>query len=45
LGTPNRSYLYAALEGATSTDADQSRRYVFEFSVIDEAFTGRVVPP
>jgi hypothetical protein len=41
--TPNRSYLYAALEGATLTDADQSRRYVFEFSTIDEAFTGRVL--
>ena len=39
--TPNGAYLYAALEGATVAEARSSRRLVFEFSVRDEAFTGR----
>ena len=41
--SPNGKFLYAALEGATVADAtvDPLRRYVFEFSVKDEAFTGR----
>jgi hypothetical protein len=41
--TPNRKYLYAALEGATLADPDRSRRYVYEFSTEDRAFTGRVL--
>jgi len=39
---PNGTYLYAALEGATVAEAPSTRRTVFEFSVRDEAFTGRV---
>jgi glycerophosphoryl diester phosphodiesterase len=39
--SPDGRYLYAALEGATVNDTDQLRRYVFEFSVKDKAFTGR----
>ena len=38
--TPDGRYLYAALEGATPTDTDQSRRLVFEFDTAREAFTG-----
>jgi glycerophosphoryl diester phosphodiesterase len=34
-------YLYPTLEGATVAEAGTTRRYVFEFSVRDEAFTGR----
>jgi hypothetical protein len=41
--TPDRTYLYAALEGATLADPDQSRRYIYEFSTRDRAFTGRVL--
>jgi hypothetical protein len=41
--SPNRKFLYAALEGATVADTDQSRRYVFEFSTRWRAFTGRVL--
>jgi hypothetical protein len=40
--SPNGSFLYAVLEGATVADTDQRRRLVFEFSVDDESFTGRV---
>ena len=41
--TPNRRFLYAALEGATLTDPDQSRRYIFQFRTSSRAFTGRVL--
>jgi glycerophosphoryl diester phosphodiesterase len=34
-------YLYPALEGATVAELGTTRRYIFEFSVRDEAFTGR----
>ena len=30
-----------SLEGATVADTDQLRRYIYEFSIEDEAFTGR----
>lgn len=40
--SPDGAYLYAALEGATVAEAGSTRRIVFEFSVRDEAFTGRV---
>ena len=40
---PDRKYLYAALEGATLVDPNQSRRYIFEFSTGRRAFTGRVL--
>jgi hypothetical protein len=39
--TPDGKYLYAVLEGANIGDPDQSRRYVFEFSVQEKALTGR----
>lgn len=39
--SPNGKNLYAVLEGPTVADADKTRRLVFEFSVEDEAFTGR----
>ncbi len=39
--SPNGKFLYAILEGATVADTDQLRRYIFEFSIKDEAFTGR----
>jgi hypothetical protein len=41
--TPDKGYLYAALEGATLADPSQSRRYIFEFSTVQRAFTGRVL--
>jgi hypothetical protein len=41
--SPNRKYLYAALEGATLADPDPDRRYVYEFSTEEQAFTGRVL--
>jgi hypothetical protein len=41
--TPNGKYLYAALEGATLADPDQTRRLVFEFSTKTRSFTGRVL--
>jgi glycerophosphoryl diester phosphodiesterase len=40
--TPDRKYLYAALEGPTLADPDTSRRYVFEFDTVEKAFTDRV---
>jgi glycerophosphoryl diester phosphodiesterase len=39
--SPNAKYLYAALEGAKVADPDQTRRFIYEFSVRDKAFTGR----
>jgi glycerophosphoryl diester phosphodiesterase len=39
--SPDGKFLYAALEGATVAEAGSTRRIVFEFSVRDEAFTGR----
>ena len=41
--SPNGKFLYPMLEGATVADTtvDPLRRYIFEFSVKDEAFTGR----
>ena len=41
--TPHRKYLYAALEGATVADPDQSRRLIYQFSTRARAFTGRVM--
>ena len=41
--TPDRKYLYAALEGATDADVDQVTSLVFEFSIRDPSFTGRVL--
>lgn len=41
--TPNRKLLYAALEGATLTDPDTSRRHVFVFSTSEKAFTDDVL--
>lgn len=41
--TPNRKLLYAALEGATVSDPDPSRRHVFVFSTSARAFTGQVL--
>ena len=41
--SPDRKHLYAALEGATLADPDQSRRHVYEFSTGKKAFTGRVL--
>lgn len=40
--SPDGTHLFAALEGATVADPDPSRRYIFEFSLADKAFTGRV---
>ncbi len=34
-------FLYAALEGATLADADQTRRNIYEFSIRRQVFTGR----
>lgn len=39
--TPDRRYLYAALEGANIHDPDQKRRFVYEFSIQHKALTGR----
>jgi hypothetical protein len=39
--SPDVEYLYPALEGATVAELGTTRRYIFEFSVRDEAFTGR----
>ena len=39
--SPNRKYLYAALEGPKVADTDQSRRFIYEFSVSRKSFTGR----
>jgi hypothetical protein len=41
--TPNRKYLYAALEGATVADRDLSRRFVYQFDTEAGAFTGQVM--
>ena len=41
--TPDRRYLYAALEGATVADPDQSRRYVYQFDTVHKEFTGQVL--
>ena len=41
--TPNRKLLYAALEGATPSDPDPSRRHVFVFDTTERVFTGRVL--
>jgi glycerophosphoryl diester phosphodiesterase len=38
---PEGTHLYAALEGPKVADADQSRRWIYEFSVRRKAFTGR----
>jgi hypothetical protein len=35
------TFLYAALEGAIIADADQSRRYIYEFSTRAKGYTGR----
>jgi glycerophosphoryl diester phosphodiesterase len=40
--SPNGAFLYAALEGATVAEPGSTHRIVFEFSIRDEAFTGRV---
>jgi hypothetical protein len=40
--TPSGKTLYAALEGPTVADTDKSRRYIYEFSTDDDAFTGNV---
>jgi glycerophosphoryl diester phosphodiesterase len=40
--SPQGTHLYAALEGATVAETGSTHRQVFEFSVRDEAFTGRV---
>jgi hypothetical protein len=39
--TPDGRSLYAVLEGANVSDADQNRRFVFEFSIRDKMLTGR----
>ena len=39
--SPNGKWLYAALEGATVADADQTRRNIYEFSIRRPGFTGR----
>jgi hypothetical protein len=39
--SPDGKYLYAALEGAQVADPDQSRRYVYQFSIPDKRLTGR----
>lgn len=39
--SPNRKYLYAALEGPKVADTDQGRRFIYEFSVSRKSFTGR----
>jgi hypothetical protein len=40
--SPDGKFLYPALEGATVAELGSTRRYLFEFSVRDKAFTGRV---
>jgi hypothetical protein len=40
--SPSGAHLYAALEGAPVAEPGSTRRMVFEFSVRNEAFTGRV---
>jgi hypothetical protein len=41
--TPDRTQVYAALEGATLADLDQSRRYVFQYDTRAREFTGQVL--
>ncbi len=38
--SPNGKFLYAALEGPTVAELDKARRYIFEFDVRNETFTG-----
>jgi len=40
--SPDGKYLYPILEGATVADTDTRRRFMFEFSIDDREFTGRV---
>jgi hypothetical protein len=40
--TPDGKYLYPILEGATVVDPDPRRRFLFEFSMANSGFTGRV---
>jgi glycerophosphoryl diester phosphodiesterase len=40
--SPDGAFLYATLEGATVAEAGSTRRSMFEFSVRDKAFTGRI---
>jgi glycerophosphoryl diester phosphodiesterase len=40
--TPDGKYLYGLLEGATVQDSNTDRRYLLEFSIPDQAFTGRI---
>jgi glycerophosphoryl diester phosphodiesterase len=40
--SPNTRYLYAALEGPKVADFDQTRRFIYEFSVKEKAFTGNL---
>jgi glycerophosphoryl diester phosphodiesterase len=42
--SPDGKYLYAALEGPKVADSDQTRRWIYEFSVRRKAFTGRTWP-
>jgi len=39
--SPDGKSLYAALEGATVADVDQTRRNIYEFSIRRHTFTGR----
>ena len=43
--SPDRRYLYGALEGALMTDTATApnRRFIYEFSTADEEFTGRTL--
>ena len=38
----NGKYLYAALEGPVLTDANKSRRYIYQFSIDARALTGSI---
>ncbi|WP_328522969.1 esterase-like activity of phytase family protein [Kribbella sp. NBC_00359] len=40
--TPDGKHLYPILEGSTAVDPDTRRRFLFEFSIDDGEFTGRV---
>src|SRR5215207_2831019 len=40
--TPDGKHLYPILEGSTAADPDTRRRFLFEFSIDDAEFTGRV---
>jgi len=41
--SPDGRFLYAALEGATVSDPDKTRRNIYEFSVTRRQLTGRVL--